>query len=264
MATEQLDLSEEKGMVPAEATALATVDDGGFVKANQLSAFLEMAIQKEYPPETVQSFLDIIDRLKADWAKEQYFTALSKFQAECPPIPKTKIVRNKDGTERYRYAPIEVVIDTIKAPLANNGFSLTRRPAQEEDGQLSATAVLHHKDGHSESATVTVPLSVDGNMNSIQHIGEAKSYATRYAVLDVTGVVTADGDNDASSLTFAAGAKYADYINAMDAETTLEGLKDTTRGFYDELKPKDPDGAKVIQDYYKTRKEEIENGTGQR
>lgn len=225
-------------------------------------ALLTEAVRNGAGVETIRGLLEMRKELKAEWAKEQYFKALSRFQAECPPIVKTRPVPNKDGSLRYKFAPIDAVIGTIKGPLARNGFSITRQPAQEEGQYVEATVVLHHCDGHSESATVKVPLSTGGNMNDAQHVGEAKSYASRYALLDVTGCVTADDDNDAGSLSFADGVSYSEYVNAIEAETDLEELRQLGKKYHGQLKAAgDEHGAEVILAVYNKRKAELTEGT---
>jgi hypothetical protein len=222
-------------------------------------AMLVRAIDRGLPVESLERIMAMRRELKNEWAREQFYLALASFQSSCPSPAKTKVVHNKDGSERYRYAPIDVIWDTIKGPLAEHGFSLRTEPTQEEANEVVATVVLSHKDGHSEKATVRVPVANGGNMSDVQHVGEAKSYAKRYALLDVTGIVTADEDNDAMS--FSDGVKYADFINALDACGDLESLRDTGKRYHEQLgKDGDVKGQTIVLAYYNQRKEQLSHG----
>lgn len=185
---------------PARAVKAASTDDQA--PDWNPDQFIPMAMEKGYPPETIKEFLGMRRELKAEWAREQYYQALSRFQAECPDIPKTVPVYNKDGTLRYRYAPIDTIIRCVKPALTAYGFSYTIQPVQEQPGQVSATVIAHHVAGHVEQSTFTVPVSSEDvaakRMNATQAVGAARSYAKRYAFCDVFGIINSDEDIDAA------------------------------------------------------------------
>lgn len=165
------------------------------VDAGQLIA---QAIDKGLPIDTMERLLAMRRELKAEAAKEAFFSALSNFQSECPEIPKTKTVMNKDGrTVRYKYAPLETIISAVKAPLKKNGFSHTIKTKQD-NGNVTAICRLHHIEGHTEETELTVPIDRGGYMSAPQQVAAALTYAKRYAFCDATGIMTADEDTDAT------------------------------------------------------------------
>ena len=153
------------------------------------------AIEKNVPVETMEKLLAMRDKLKKEWAEEQFYKALAGFQSECPTIKKTKIVKDKNGKVRYRYAPLESIIEQVKDLLKAYNFSYTIQ-SRLEDGQLIVTCELHHKDGHSKSSEFRVPIYDSNYMNNIQKYASSLTYAKRYAFCNATGIMTGDEDND--------------------------------------------------------------------
>jgi len=139
----------------------------------------------------IKEFMDLRDRVEKERAKKAYFTALSKFQAECPIIEK----RKRGWNNNYKYAPYEDIISQIKEKMVEHGFSYTTNQKQTEK-VIEMTGYLHHIEGHTESATLSAPWDDSGGKNAIQSIGSTETYLRRYILLDLTGIGTADSDDD--------------------------------------------------------------------
>jgi hypothetical protein len=159
---------------------------------------LSQAIDKGVPVETMERLMEMAEKWKANRAREAYYQALSEFQAECPVIHKTKVVLGKNGKERYRYAPLESIVQQVGALLREHGFSYTLKP-ETQDGQVKAVCVTHHIDGHSDQSEFTVPIDPDAYMNKQQQFASALTYAKRYAFCAAFGIMTGDEDDDAQS-----------------------------------------------------------------
>jgi hypothetical protein len=169
--------------------------DSSDVQVNP-QALLVQAIQKGLPLEAIERLLAMRKELKAEWAKEQYFTALSDFQAQCPNIIKDKDVFDRDGKFRYSYAPLDVIVTAVKDALQANGFSYTIITSQSEK-DVTAECHAHHRDGHSEVSQFTIPMDPKAYMNESQKIASAMSYAKRYSFCNAFGIMTSDQDDDA-------------------------------------------------------------------
>jgi len=167
------------------------------VKKDDVSQFISQAIQQKLPVEAMERLFNLYKEVKQEKAKEAFVNALAKFQKECPIIKKTKKVLNKDGvTVRYQYAPIDSVVEQIKKPLAENGFSYNWDSVREEK-HIKVICKLTHIDGHTETSTFDIPIVESQYMTSPQSYATAQSYAKRYTLLNVLGIATADEDNDA-------------------------------------------------------------------
>src|SRR3990167_1499780 len=166
---------------------------------NEVSGFIEQAIKQNLPVETMEKLFALHEKVKAGQAKEAFTHAMAEFQKAIPVIEKTKQVKNKDGTLRYQYAPLEVIIKQIKTPLADNGLSFTWE-VENKEGFIKAFAKVTHIFGHSEVSSFEVPIDKGGFMTSPQQFASALTFAKRYALCNVLGLSTSEEDTDATDV----------------------------------------------------------------
>lgn len=165
-------------------------------KKDEVSTFISQAIEKNISPEAMEKLFALYEKVKIEKAKEGFVVALTEFQKAIPIIKKTKQVMNKDGlTVRYSYAPIDSVIEQIRKPLADNGFSYTWDSSREEQ-HIKVVCKLTHLLGHTEKSSFDVPIVESNFMSSPQSYATAQSFAKRYTLLNVLGIGTAEDDND--------------------------------------------------------------------
>ena len=124
-----------------EKTALVATQ-----KETQVNQFIQMAIEKNLPVETMERLFALSREVKADQAKEAFVSAMANFQKEVKTIKKTKPVKSKDGTLRYMYAPIDSIVEQIKKPLADNNLSYSWESLLKE----AEKCVLVCKNCHTE------------------------------------------------------------------------------------------------------------------
>lgn len=157
---------------------------------------ISQAIDKGVTVETMERLLDMMTKVKAQKAREEFVKAMAKFQSECPVIKKNKKVMNKDGkTVRYTYAPLDSIIDQVKKPLADNELSYSFDEAKDKDF-ASAICKITHSMGHSETSTFKVPIGSEDYMSDVQKYGSRMTFAKRYAFCNALGILTGDEDDD--------------------------------------------------------------------
>lgn len=161
-------------------------------------ALIAQAIAKNVPVETMEKLLAMRKELKAEKARDLFFAAMSKLQSELPVIEKTKIVRQK-GVERYRYAPLDVIVKQTQKIIAKNGFSYMIK-IEHENREIKAVCVVTHSAGHSEESAFLAPISDNTFMNKQQHYASASTYAKRYSFCNALGILTGDEDDDSNSV----------------------------------------------------------------
>lgn len=149
--------------------------------------------------ETIKELRALKKEMKADAAREAYVLAMSAFQSECPTIEKTKKVLNKDGSVRYVYAPLDVIVTQVRSILGKNGLSYSIEATQDERG-VTATCKVTHKLGHMDQSSFTAPIDKEGYMTAPQKVASALTYAKRYAFTNVLGILTGDEDTDATDV----------------------------------------------------------------
>lgn len=191
--------AEPRDVTVVQQAGLPSVDFGSLV---------QQAMDQKVPVETLERLLAMIREQRAEWARGRYFDALAKFQAACPTIRKDRPVYEKDrGPDthhpdgpkvRYYFAPLDSIVEQVKGPLGEHGFSYRLEPDQSVVGYFTARMHVYHRDGHHETTTLTIPVDTNQSMSAPQRIGSSRTFALRYAFQDALGIVTGDGDDDAA------------------------------------------------------------------
>src|SRR3990167_3385329 len=176
---------------------IAVIKNQSAISQNSAEALIAQAIEKNIPVDVMERLLAMRTQVKAEQAKEAYYEAMANFQNQCPIIQKTKVVMNKDGkTVRYKYAPIDSIIEQVKEFIKQNGFSYSIN-TKMNDG-ITITCQVTHKLGHSEISEFSVPIEKDAYMNDQQKVAAASTFAKRYAFCNAFGILTGDEDTDAA------------------------------------------------------------------
>lgn len=163
--------------------------------AINVEALIAKGIEHGASIDALERLLAMRDRLIAEQSKSAFFSALSAFQGECPPIQKSKTI--KSGSYSYSYAPIETIVHTIQPVMSRNGLSITiETEFTDNPPAQTATVTVHHRDGFSRSSIFRAPVDMAASMNLIQKHASAQSYAKRYALMNALGIVTGDDDDD--------------------------------------------------------------------
>jgi hypothetical protein len=189
------------------------------IVATSAEQLISQAINKGVTPENMEKLLSMRRELKKEWAKEQYDLAMADFQSACPVIKKTKIVKNKDGSVRYKFAPIDSIVLQIGSLLKKNGFSYSIDSRTVDNG-LTIYCKVTHQAGHSEVSEFTVPIDKGAFMNEAQKVASASTFAKRYAFCNAFGILTGDEDDDS----VASGEMY------RNGETTQPGSFSEAKG----------------------------------
>lgn len=152
---------------------------------------LQLAIEKDVDVDKLEKLMAMQERWNAQQSKKAYYSSLSKFQAECPPILKTKAGYDK----RYYYAPLDQIISVIKKSMFDNDLTY-RWQQKDKDKQIIVTCIITHVSGHSEQTTLEGEADTSGSKNAIQARGSTVQYLRRYTLESVLGIVTSSTDVD--------------------------------------------------------------------
>lgn len=124
--------------------------------------------------------------------------ALAKAQAKLQPVIKdktAKIPTKSGGSYAYAYADLSSVWEAIRAALTENGIAVIQMPELTDAGLVNLTTMLTHSSGQwVRSAIATRPSDT-----TPQAIGSAITYARRYALSAMVGVVADDDDDGAAA-----------------------------------------------------------------
>lgn len=147
-------------------------------------------------PEALEKVLALQREWEKGEAKRAYTAALVELKRALPPFlkrDKTVDFTGQSGKRTtYTHTSLAGAMETIQPHLSEFGFSLTWRPGTNDKGGVTVTAVLTHRLGHSEEATLTAPPDVSGNKSSAQGIASTITLLQRYSALAILGLATAD------------------------------------------------------------------------
>jgi len=168
---------------------------------NSITALLSAAIDKKVPVETLEKLVALHERVADRLAAQEFADAMARFQAECPPIPKTSkanIVTKSGASFSYAYAELDEIARTIRSILHRNGLSYSW-DAKTENGVLACVCTLRHVNGHQVTATFSAPVETTDRMSRAQNAGATLTYARRQSLVSVLGLTTTDPDTDAAA-----------------------------------------------------------------
>ncbi len=136
--------------------------------------------------------------MQTDQPQNEIAAALSKAQAE---------MRNPtlDATNphfRNRYASLLAVRDAVVPTLAKHGIAVCQNLTTTERGVACETVLLHSSGQHLRFGPLVLPA---GKLDA-QGFGSASTYARRYSLMSVAGVV-GDPDDDAETAVARESAK---------------------------------------------------------
>lgn len=217
--------------------------------ANQTDQLIRLAVQGNADIDKLERLIDLKNREEARQAKREFDTNFSRMQSEF-----TTVARTKQGYD-YKYAPIEVLQKHYNPIISAHGFSYRWREEAIEGGKRCVLTISGH--GHQEENYFDVPkLEGTKQMNAVQVAGAMSTYGRRYTFIAGFGIIISDEDDDAQSLSFDDGMKYGDVVKAIEAETTIEGLKETTKQYRAEFDG-DKKAIDIIRRVYVVRRKEL-------
>jgi hypothetical protein len=120
--------------------------------------------------------------------------ALAEAQSDFPAIPRdrTVTVKTKSGaTYQFSYAPLDTILANIRPAMKKNGLAFL----QSVNGEALTTTLLHKSGEWITSDPLPIKVVEAGS----QAMGSAITYAKRYALTALLGIVTEEDDDGAAA-----------------------------------------------------------------
>lgn len=124
--------------------------------------------------------------------------ALAKAQGSFPAIEKNRTVTVKTktgGSYKFAYATLDNIVDGIRKPLSDNGLSYVQAIITSDREMLCETMLMH---ASGQFLVTALPVKITPGENGAQALGSAITYAKRYSLTAMLGIV-ADEDDDANA-----------------------------------------------------------------
>ena len=145
-------------------------------------------------PETTVSYQHTVSSGKRNLA-----AALAKAQAECQNVSMNKT----NPHFKSRYADLSAVRDAIVPVFNKHGLSIIQAPTTDGFSGFSLETRVMHESG--EELVFNFPLPSD--VNKMQAVGSAISYARRYT-LSALACIASEEDDDGNAATSTNGGGY--------------------------------------------------------
>jgi hypothetical protein len=171
-----------------------------------LPAIIQMARDPSVDVVKLQAIMEMQERLESREAKRQFNEAFAAMEPKLPRIKRNGVVEypvNKNEPKgpkekAFNFARYEDLDEGIRPILRQHGFSLSfsTTPRQGDGGGLVVTGTLLHVGGHSEEASIPLPLDTSGGKNNLQAGASTFSYGRRYTTTMLLNIVTEGADDD--------------------------------------------------------------------
>lgn len=148
---------------------------------------------------------------------------------------------------KNKYANLEAVWDAVSPALEANKLAVIQSPQPSDDNKLHLETMIIHESGEFISGTLVMPLP----KQDPQGYGSALTYARRYHLSSMLGVV--QDDDDASLASKGSSSAAADEITACD---TIDSLQQAFKDAYQKFKD-NPAAIRVITDAKDARKAQL-------
>lgn len=202
-------------------------------EAGQLMATISAAASNPaIDVEKLERLMSLYERMTDRAAKVAYTSALADMQPELPIITERgKIIIKEKGTEHVisssGYALWEDINEAIGPVLARHGFALSFRTGIADDGKVTVTGILSHREGHQEATTINLPHDSTGSKNAVQAVGSSTSYGKRYTAQALLNLTSRGEDDDAASenhtVTISARARASGLARKSSAQAKRDG-----------------------------------------
>lgn len=163
----------------------------------------------------LEKMLEMQERMLDRNAKQAFTAAIAAMQEDMPEVVergKIKANLKSGGTMTTAFATFEDINAAVRPVLVKHGFAITFR-VQQDAAVIRVTAVLSHREGHSEETSIEMPADTTGSKNAVQAVGSSISYGKRYTMSALLNIATRGEDDDAN------GAVAVKKVSAFQAAT---------------------------------------------
>jgi len=154
-----------------------------------LSVIERVAMSDNADITKLEKMLDMQERVQNKQAQQSFTSDMAAMQGDMPRVIETSQAHNST------YAKLEDINDTIRPVLQRHGFAVTFNVEQNDLQTVKVTAILSHREGHTQTSSIVLPIDVSGKKNPVQAIGSSISYGKRYACCALLNISTGEDNN---------------------------------------------------------------------
>lgn len=166
------------------------------VKQDNINPVLSMIERVALDPNSdvskLEKMIELQERVMNRQAKEQFDAAMLQFQIKKGVIEKASVAN------KTKYAKLEYIQSIVDPVLREFGLFVRWSTETTASGKIRVTCICTHIGGHSETSSMDVSPDTSGSKNAIQAEGSSITYAQRYTMKSLLGLVIAE-DTDGST-----------------------------------------------------------------
>jgi len=164
------------------------------VQDNSPASMMIAAMSRGMDPDMIERFMELQERYEKNEAKKAYNGAVAAFK-ENPP----QILKDKENSQfKSKYVTLGNLLKTVNPELGKHGLSVSFNIDQETEKSIKVSCILSHRQGHSESVSMSAPPDTSGgnSKNPIQQIKSTITYLRAATFEAVTGLAATDSNLD--------------------------------------------------------------------
>lgn len=188
-------MKNETGVIPQTGSTSVIIPPQQEPPTNLLAVIAQAVTDPRVDIEKMERLLVMHQTITQENRKVAFMAALAEIQAKVPQINKEGRIVVK-GTERSRYAKIEDIDLAIRPLLAENGFSFSFDQLAPDTNGFTLVCKLSHREGHSETKSLFLPIDKSDFRSAVQSIGSTVSYGKRQLIKMHLNIVERDEDDD--------------------------------------------------------------------
>lgn len=207
-----------------ENTALVPKDEVSIEPSNLLEVIAKAVANPKVDVEKMKSLLAMHKEIVADQRKVAFGAALQRLQAKCPQIEKDGRIIVK-GVERSRYSKLETIDEAVRPLLSEEGFAFSFNTDSKDAKLFTITCTLTHREGHSETKSLMLPIDAMQYRSDLQSISSTVSTARRQLIKLWLNIIEKGEDLDGAQL------EPITEEQARELNTLMKDVKADTKRF---------------------------------
>ena len=180
---------------------------------------IQIAIEKEGSVDVIERLtklqLDIQDRND----RVAFTRAMSEFKDNVPVIIRNRVIRDKDGAEKYKAVALEDVAGPIMKGLSERRITYRFKTADLPGGLIRVTCFLRLEGTayEEEGSSLAAPPDTSGGKDHLKGVGSTVSYLEKFTLLASIGVHVHSTDPEAVPV---------DGVTQDDADGWIENIRE--------------------------------------
>lgn len=174
---------------------LTIVQDNDNKTDSMLQLIERVALDPNSDVSKLEKLIELSERVSDRQAKSDFDNAMLNFQIN------KGIIEKKSTANKTKYAKLEHIQDIVDPVLRQFNLFVRWTTTATNSGKIRVTCICTHVGGHSETSSMDVNPDKSGSKSEIQADGSAMTYAQRYTMKTLLGLVITE-ENDGNVKVF--------------------------------------------------------------